>query len=240
MNRLAEPLLRTDMTDQITYKFEFESGACFDFAIPTRGWTESADAVGHVPPEWTRLEVNQCAVCPLSSAEHKYCPAAVDLSAVAGKFAAVPSFTRARVTVVVGHRTFISECDMNTGVRSLFGLCMALSACPIAGRMRPLALRHLPFASIEETMTRVVGAYLLKQYFVSGTGGQPDWELKNLRALYESLEEVNESLMARLRKASASDSNLNAMCGFVSFAQLYTAGLDELLEQEQADLLRGF
>ena len=228
------------MTDQITYKFEFESGACFDFEIPTRGWTESADTSGHLPPDWTRLEVNRCAICPLSSSEHKYCPAAVDLSGAAAKFAAVVSFARARVTVVVGHRTFISSCDMNTGVRSLFGLYMALSACPIAGRMRPLALRHLPFASVEETMTRVVGAYLLKQYFVAGTGSEPDWELKNLRELYESLESVNQSLLARLRKASGQDSNLNAMCGLVSFAQLYTAGLDELLEQEQADFLRGF
>jgi hypothetical protein len=227
------------MTDQISYKFEFESGDCFDFEVPTRGWAESAVTAGQVPPDWTRLEVNQCAVCPLSSPEHKYCPAAVDLSAVAAKFAAVASFTRARITVVVGHRTFISDCDMNTGLRSLFGLCMALSGCPIAGRMRPLALRHLPFASVEETMTRVVGAYLMKQYFIAGSGGEPDWELKNLRALYESLEDVNQSLMARLRKASGSDSNLNAMLGFVSFAQLYTAGLDELLEQEKADFLGG-
>ena len=88
-------------------------------------------------------------------------------------------------------------------------------------------------------MTRVVGAYLMKQYFIAGNGGEPDWELKNLRALYESLENVNQSLMSRLRKASESDSNLNAMLGFVSFAQLYTAGLDELLEQEKADFLRG-
>ena len=227
------------MTDQISYKFEFESGDCFDFAVPIRGWTESAVTTGHVPPDWTRLEVNQCAVCPLSSSDHKHCPAAVDLSTVAAKFAAVASFTRARITVVVGHRTFTSDCDMNTGLRSLFGLCMALSGCPIAGRMRPLALRHLPFASVEETMTRVVGAYLMKQYFIAGNGGEPDWELKNLRSLYESLENVNQSLMARLRKASESDSNLNAMLGFVSFAQLYTAGLDELLEQEKADFLRG-
>ncbi|MEO6005797.1 MAG: hypothetical protein ABIZ04_07810 [Opitutus sp.] len=227
------------MTDQISYKFEFESGACFDFEVPTRGWTESAVTARDVPPDWARLEVNQCTVCPLSSAEHKYCPAAVDLSAAAAKFAAVASFARARITVVVGHRTFVSDCDMNTGLRSLFGLCMALSGCPIAGRMRPLALRHLPFASVEETMTRVVGAYLMKQYFIAGSGGDPDWELKNLRALYESLENVNQSLMARLRKASESDSNLNAMLGFVSFAQLYTAGLDELLEQEKADFLRG-
>ena len=227
------------MTDQISYKFEFESGDCFDFAVPTRGWAETLVTATNVPPDWTRLEVNQCRVCPLSSSDHTYCPAAVDLSAVAVKFAAVASFTRAKITVVVGHRTFISDCDMNTGLRSLFGLCMALSGCPIAGRMRPLALRHLPFATVEETMTRVVGAYLMKQYFIAGNGGEPDWELKNLRALYESLENVNQSLMSRLRKASESDSNLNAMLGFVSFAQLYTAGLDELLEQEKADFLRG-
>lgn len=227
------------MTDQITYNFEFESGARLDFEIPTKGWRESEDTTNKVHPDWTRLEVNRCAGCPLSVSEHKYCPAAVDLSVAASKFATVASFARARVTVVVGHRTFIADCDMNTGVRSLFGLCMALSACPIAGRMRPLALRHLPFATVEETMSRVVSAYLLKQYFLAGTGAQPDWELKQLHALYAALEEVNESLVGRLRKASQLDSNLNAMCGFVSFAQLYTTELRELLQQEQSELLQG-
>ncbi len=199
------------MTDQISYKFEFESGACFDFEVPTRGWTESAATAGQVPPDWTRLEVNQCAVCPLSSSDHKYCPAAVDLrlEQIGQRF--VGGRSGNQILVQLGQHHLVAE--------QLSGLVI--------------------HASVEETMTRVVGAYLMKQYFIAGNGGEPDWELKNLRALYESLENVNQSLMARLRKASGSDSNLNAMLGFVSFAQLYTAGLDELLEQEKADFLGG-
>ena len=224
----------------ITYDFAFENGTQYNFQISTEGWVETVETASRPPPEWTRLCVNQCPHCPLNPDEHKYCPAAVDLSAAAEKFAAVASFTRADVTVRVGHRTFVSTCDMNTGVRSLFGLYMALSGCPVAGRMRPLALRHLPFSTVEETMTRVVSAYLLKQHFVAKTGGEPDWGLKKLRALYESLEEVNAAFVMRLRKASERDSNLNAMCGFASFARLYTSALDELLEQEQIEFLNGF
>jgi len=190
------------MSDRIAYHFEFENGECYDFEIPTRGWEETKHLPTGQPPEWTRLVVNRCANCPLSPDKHQYCPAAVDLSGAASKFAGVKSFTRAKVRVVVGHRTYLSTCDMNTGLRSLFGLYMALSGCPIAGRMRPLALRHLPFATVEETLSRVVSSYLLKQHFLAKSGGTPDWELKALRELYVALEQVNTAFVARLRSAS--------------------------------------
>lgn len=227
--------------DRITYHFAFEDGTSHSFEIPTRGWDESARAPeGDQPPDWTRLTVSRCSICPLNPEKHQYCPAAVDLSAAAKKFAAVASFTRANVKVVVGHRTYQATCDMNTGLRSLFGLYMALSGCPIAGRMRPLALRHVPFATVEETLTRVVSGYLLKQHFVLKTGGTPDWELKGLRELYETLELVSVAFVERLQRASKGDSNLNAMCGFASFARLYTMALDDMLTEEQADFLNGF
>ena len=228
------------MADHITYDFVFDDGLTYHFAVPLAGWEETPATQAETHPDWTLLATDQCPNCPLDRATHRYCPAAVDLHAAATKFAAIASYKRAQVTVVVGQRTFVSTCDMNTGLRSLFGLYMALSGCPITRRMRPLALRHLPFASLEETLSRVVSHYLLKQYFVMKEGGAPDWELKHLLGLYESLDTVNSTFINRVRRASERDSNLNAICGFGTFSRLYAMALDDLLAEEKAVFLDGF
>lgn len=236
--RLGFPLPPMDQT--ITYHFAFEDGVTYDFKVPLQGWAESAPPTGRTLPEWTLLARDQCPACPLDPAKHRYCPAAVDIHEAAAKFSAVASYKNARITVVVGPRTYVADCDMNVGLRSLFGLYMALSGCPVTSRLRPLALRHLPFASFEETLSRVVSHYLLKQYYVMKAGDSPDWELKGLMTLYETLDEVNSSFINRVRHASERDSNLNAICGFSTFARLYTMAVDELLEEEKDVFLKGF
>ena len=79
-----------------------------------------------------------------------------------------------------------------TGLQSLFGLMMATSGCPILSRLRPLADYHLPFADIDETVHRVVGTYLMRQYFEGQeTGTEPDLELTALKDYYKELEIVD-------------------------------------------------
>lgn len=226
--------------ENITYDFVFDDGLTHHFEVPFQGWTETPETRDQVHPEWTLLANDQCPNCPLDRATHKYCPAAVDLHAAATKFGAIASYKTARITVTVGSRTFASACDMNTGLRSLFGLYMALSGCPITRRMRPMALRHLPFATMEETLSRTVSHYLLKQYFVMKAGSTPDWELKGLLDLYQQLDAVNGAFVNRVRHASERDSNLNAICGLLTFARLYTMALDDLLAEDKALFLSGF
>ncbi len=230
------------MDEKIIYDFAFEDGQSYHFEVPLQGWVENSTAATQSPalPAWTLLANDRCPNCPLDPTAHKYCPAAVDLHAAATKFSAVASYKNAKVSVIVGKRTYVSSCDMNTGLRSLFGLYMALSGCPVTRRMRPMALRHLPFSSMEETLSRVVSHYLLKQYFVMKTGGAPDWELKELLTLYQSLDDVNTAFVKRVGHASERDSNLNAICGFSTFSRLYTMALDDLLEEEKATFLKGF
>lgn len=228
------------MDEKISYNFVFDDGVTYHFEVPVRGFVETPATRYQSLPAWTQLANDRCPNCPLDPATHHYCPAAVDLHGAATKFSAVASYKNAKVTVVVGSRTYVATCDMNTGLRSLFGLYMALSGCPVTSRMRPMALRHLPFASLEETLSRVVSHYLLKQYFVMKTGGTPDWELKELMNLYQSLDDVNGAFVKRLGHASERDSNLNAICGFSTFSRLYTMALDDLLEEEKATFLKGF
>ena len=56
----------------------------------------------------------------------------------------------------------------------MIGLVLATSQCPWFNRLRSLADSHLPFASIEETLIRVTGNYLLQQYQLACEGGTPD------------------------------------------------------------------
>lgn len=228
------------MEDSIIYDFAFEDGRTFHFEVPLQGWSEQTHAGDKPLPAWTKLTHDRCPNCPLDPTRHTYCPIAVDLSGAAAKFSAIASYQKARVTVLVGVRSYQATCDMNTGLRSLFGLYMALGNCPVTSRMRPMALRHFPFATAEETLGRVVRDYLMKQYFIMKTGGTPDWDLRGLFALYEDLEEVNRAFHGRIRHASERDSNLNAVCGFTIFGRLFTLAFDQLLEAEKEVFLKGF
>ena len=227
-------------TTPITYDFAFGDGTTFHFEVPLQGWVETPETRAQPLPKWTRLATDTCPNCPLDRATHKYCPAAVDLHVAAAKFRTIASYQRAQVSVVVGQRTYVSECDMNTGLRSLFGLYMALSGCPITSRLRPLALRHLPFATMNETLSRVVSHYLLKQYFVMKSGGTPDWELKELVTLYDALDVVSSAFVKRVAHASERDSNLNAICDLATFSRVYVMALDELLKEDKELFLKGF
>lgn len=187
------------------------------------------------PAAWTRLECNQCPNCPLKSVQWPHCPAALDLAQITAHFGDLLSFAQARVEVITPERTYVKDCDVQTALRSLLGLAMATSACPVLSQFRALAETHLPFSTLEETLFRTTSAYLLKQYFVHQAGGIPDWNLTGLEAFYEELQQVNRCLKSRLDSAFAKDANLNAIGSllYVSMGVSYSIGekLAELRDQ---------
>ena len=50
------------------------------------------------------------------------------------------------------------------GVSSLLGVIMTTSGCPIMAQLKPMVRFHLPFASLEETIFRMVSMHLVAQY----------------------------------------------------------------------------
>jgi hypothetical protein len=219
----------------ITYSFALKDGRNFAFQVdPRRAHGTIAEAASR--PAWTRLEFHQCANCPLGASTHPCCPVAVDTEEIALKFRDVPSYERVCVTVETPERTYSKECDAQTGLRSLLGLVMASSACPILGQLEGLARYHLPFASLEETVFRTTGAYLLRQYFLFKGGGTPDLELRGLHDLYAELNIVNRCFQSRLAHASSQDANLNAVGSLLYLAMGVSLSLEDQLEE----LRRGF
>lgn len=217
--------------DIIVYNLKLKEGEEYTFTvdIDRQGSIETSCGITH--PFWTYLNYNQCSNCPLQTSIHKHCPAALDLEEIAEKFGNIISTERADVWVQTKNRTFFKNCAVQEALKSIYGLIMASGNCPILSRLKPLAYFHLPFADLEETVHRLVGTFLIKQYFNSVNGKcEPDWNLKGIETLYKELEIVNVHFMHRLQDASTKDASSNALYIFVTLTSLISMDINKMLE----------
>lgn len=200
-----------------------------EFRVPLK---RSSKVESDQEPEfWTRMSYHRCTNCPLSIEEHPCCPTALDLQQITQQFREVSSHALVKVEVETPQRTYIKACDVQTGLRGLLGLVMATSLCPILGRFRSLARMHLPFATVEENLFRLVGGHLLEQYFAQRSGDRPDWTLNSLRLFLDELQAVNFSLKERIDAASVKDANLNALSSLGMMAMMASISVDDGLEE---------
>jgi len=105
------------------------------------------------------------------------------------------------------------------------------SGFPVLGRMGPMVRFHLPFASELETLVRASSMYLLRQYLIGKAGGDSDWSLQGLAEEYRATAEVNRAFARRLRAATPSDANVNALIRLDTFAQSMPESIDSHLEE---------
>src|SRR5690606_4431441 len=111
---------------------------------------------GAVRADWTRLDYCQCSNCPLRKSETPCCPAAVDLQQLVADFKNQAAFQKVDVIVSTQERSYSKRTGLEEGLRSLMGLIMATSECPILGELRPMASHHMPFATNDEFTLRSV------------------------------------------------------------------------------------
>lgn len=220
----------------IIYEFRLGDGTehriVIDLERTATGWSTEP------LPEWTRLEYQRCPDCPLRADEVERCPTAVDLSEVTAVFAPLISVTRAEVTVRTEQRDYVKSCDVQTGLRSLLGLMMATSGCPVLGRFRDMARFHLPFSTWQETLVRTVGHYLVERLLEANEGGTPDYDLGGLHHSYEEVQRVNRAFKNRIAVASSADANLNAVTLLFTLSALVKRSLDDELGPLRAALGR--
>jgi len=210
----------------ITYVFDMDDGGTHRFVVDTQDKKDQ-----RVGPDWTRLTHEQCTNCPLTEKTHPVCPAAHDLIDVIDAFNEISSTARVTVTVIEPERTTIKHCDLQSALRSLIGLIMANSGCPILGDLRGMARFHLPFSNRQETTFRVASSYLLKQYFLAHDDAPVDLKLQGLKRLYDSLKILNMSFAARLRSCATQDASLNAVTALFGLTNLVSFSLADDLEE---------
>jgi hypothetical protein len=209
----------------IEYVFKMSDGREDRFVVEVERGSRALPVLDE-GPFWSELGYEMCPSCPLAKTGAKRCPPAVDLTEVLTRFAEILSIETAVVRVIAPERTFEKQTDTQTALQSLLGLIMATSACPVLGRLKPLARMHLPFATVEETIARTAGSFLVAEYFRAKDGGLPDWNLEGLRGLYMELQDVNMAFAARIRAAAKRDASLNAISLLFSVSVLVSASLE--------------
>jgi hypothetical protein len=221
-----------DDTIQITYTFQFPEGKQETFVVNLDPLTvEVKEPFPEDLPEWTRLEFNKCAHCPLNSDTHPYCPLSARISGIVDRFAEIISYEEMVVQVETPERTVSKDTTAQQGLSALMGLVMATSGCPITALFKPMAAFHLPFANSDETTYRAASMYLLAQYYLNREVGKVDMSMRGLEAFYRSIEVLNEHMATRVREATARDAAINALVELDFFAKNFTFGMEDRLEE---------
>ncbi|WP_020409416.1 DUF6901 family protein [Hahella ganghwensis] len=216
---------------RVRYDFRLEDGRSIDHVVETD--RESKPPANREAADWAELKHCQCSNCPLDSSEYQYCPAAIDIQGLVDTFSKEPAFQKVEVIVSTRERNYQKRTGLEEALRSLMGLILATSECPILGELRPMAMHHMPFATNEEFILRSVSIYLVQQYFSmrDSREEQPDWELKGLVERNRRLQLVNQALWQRIHETCEADSNLKALLSFFSLASSVTFSLESQLQK---------
>jgi hypothetical protein len=212
------------LNNKVIYLFRLESGVGHRFDVEF----DRPPAGGDLPA-WTRLEADKCPHCPLPNAPGAYCPAAADLVPVVEQFSALSSIDRIDVRVVTPQYEASKRTDTQTALSALMGLILATSACPILGRMRPLAHTHMPFATPTERVYRIVSMHLLGCFL----RGEPVG-LDGLDGLFSDIDRLNHAFFARLKRAVQRDAGINALVVLQSRSMLASMSIESEMENIRA------
>lgn len=183
-------------------------------------------------PPWTELHFHKCPNCRLDEEKHAYCPISANVHELLEAFSDCMSYERAEVLIDSESRRYVAHTTLQRGLGSLIGIYMVTSGCPNMEKLKPMVRYHLPFASEEETVYRVLSMYLLAQYFLQRRGSAPDWAMKKLVEVYREVELVNRGLCKRISNLTTEDGCVNAVIILDCFAKSVITSIDRKMMRE--------
>jgi hypothetical protein len=224
IGRRRDFLIPSALNKTVTYFFRLESGVEHRFDVDF----DRPPAGGDLPA-WARLEADKCPHCPLASVPGAHCPAAADLVPVVERFSALSSIDRLDVLVVTPQYEARKRTDTQTALSALMGLILATGACPILGRMRPLAQTHMPFATPTEMVYRIVSMHLVGCYL----RGEPVG-LDGLEEFFADIDQLNYAFAGRLNRAVQRDAGINALVALHARSMLASLSIGPEMENIRA------
>lgn len=207
-----------DDTHRVDFRVELDDEVC-------------AEVPGQAYPDWILLDRHRCPECTVPPGSRRTCPAALSLLPVVGAFNTRLSYEDVQLIVVRRGIKMEATIPTQNALRSLIGLLLPLSSCPIMSRLRPMAQMHLPLGTRERTSFRFLGMHLVAQYLRSLEGEQPDWQLKELSVLLAQIRSVNRHMAERLRAVTAEDAAVNGLILLDAFVDSVELCIESELER---------
>jgi len=217
---------------KIVYDFAFHNGTTKKFDIELdKGNLSLITERKEDPPAWALLEYLQCVNCPLDNVIHTYCPIAANLSGIVQEFREVTLNDKVDVTVTVKERIYFKTTTIQEGLSPLLGIIMTSSGCPVMDPLKPMVRYHLPFASLDETVYRMVSMFLVAQLIREHTGKEPEWRLEGLAKIYGEVKKLNKEFGQRMIAAARSDANVHALVNLNVFAIMVPMVAEKMLKE---------
>jgi hypothetical protein len=214
----------------IRYTFVFDEESRLELAVE-EGSDPSIEIPGESVPEWIELEAFRCERCSLLPGSRRTCPAALAIRPVVEALEAHISFETVETIVERDGVTLRATVSLQQAARSLIGLLLPFSSCPVMRKLRPMAYFHLPLGDRLNTAFRFLGMYLIAQHVKQRDGRAPDWELRGLLGLLDDVHMVNRLLSRRIRAASRKDASINALVGLDVFANNVEWSIEDRLQE---------
>jgi hypothetical protein len=216
---------------KIAYEFKFSNSPVkkLDILLDKETLALTAEQSRELPA-WAQLEFHQCSNCPLNKTLIPNCPIAANIASITQKFRDVTAADRVAVTVTVKERSYYKETLMQEGLSPLLGIIMTTSGCPVMEPLKPMVRYHLPFASLDETVFRMISMYLVAQFLRSQSGKKPEWDLKGLARIYGEVKKLNKDFGQRMIAASHNDANVHALVKLNVFAVMVPLEIEKTLK----------
>jgi hypothetical protein len=213
---------------QFRYIFRFQDNQFKEYRLRLDPVTLGLirEASDQEPADWTLLEYEQCACCPLKTDAYPRCPIAVNIMELVQAFKDVFSYHDCNVICETAERTYSKETSVMEGLSAIFGVIMATSNCPMMEFLKPMARFHLPFSTIEETTVRTASMYLLAQYFRYKNKPGMSFDFSILEKHYARVQQVNEGLLNRINSVGSEDADKNAIITLHSLSQFLSMEID--------------
>jgi len=218
------------MVQTIIYLFELPGKDPLEFTVTFDTKAEQIPSYPDNPPEWTKLSHHKCSMCTLGSFEHPCCPVALGIAELLHTFHDFMSIEPCKVSCITSERTVIKQTSIQEGISSILGLQMAISGCPVMAFFRPMARFHLPFASVDESIFRVVSCYLLKQFYTTEDKRILHLDIEDIKRQYANVKVINQAMLRRISEISLKDADRNALITLNSLGQILEMEVDANLE----------
>lgn len=155
----------------------------------------------------------------------------MSIAPIVNRFNDVLSLDEVNVGVTTPERTISKRTPSAAALRSLLGLVIACSRCPLVALFRPLARFHLLFASEEETTFRAVATYFVPQHFRHAHGEPATYDLGGLQRIYAEMQVVNRGTCDRLRAVTRTVTSINAVAMLDVYACMVPQFIRTALEE---------
>ena len=218
-------------SSSITYQFHCHDQQ-YQCVVPLDEEPNTPDENNTAPlASWTELHFHQCEGCKWQKDDR--CPVASRLQEPVTLLDKLYSYEEVDVTVITPERTYSKTCSIQESLSGLFGLIMARSGCPAFEPFRGLAKFHLPFASYEETLFRIVSSYLFRQHLLQTPPQSKEETIAAIQGIYEDVHKVNTGIFNRLREGAAPtcDSPFNALTILDSMGRMVVMSVEDGIEE---------